>query len=331
MSIGHTLYCNLLHFSTKSIMVLHYPFWSVMIPTYNPKPHYLERTFKSVLSQYAGVGKMHIEVVDDCSPDVDAEKMVRSLAGDRVHFSQTPENMGLAGCWNTCIARARGEWVHILHQDDYVLTGFYDEIERLARSIPHMGLIAVRSFFVDEKGVITGMTPRLQPLEKGSRNVESFFYGSPIQCPGVTVRRNAYENHGGFSSDLCYTLDWEMWTRIIGREGGVVSPQILACYRMSRENTSNRLARTGETLVDISRLHKLFTERYRDFNPNKANRRVCEFALEQAWLFSTLNDREAEQANLRYWRRHAPLYAKAKRYGRKIYGRLGDVYSRFRD
>ncbi len=81
---------------------------------------------------------------------VNVEKMVRDLAGNRVNFSQTPENRGLAGCWNACIERARGEWVHILHQDDYVLPGFYEEVGEIARLQPDAGLIAVRSFFVNE-------------------------------------------------------------------------------------------------------------------------------------------------------------------------------------
>ena len=46
--------------------------------------------------------------------------------GDRVAVHQKSlRTNGLAGIWNRCIERARGEWVHILHQDDIVLPGFY--------------------------------------------------------------------------------------------------------------------------------------------------------------------------------------------------------------
>src|ERR1700751_1291578 len=101
------------------------PLLSVMIPAYNPAPRQLEQALESVLSQDFGVEAMQIEIVDDCSPNVDVQQLARAVAGDRVGFSRTAKNMGLAGCWNTCIERARGEWVHILHQDDYVLPGFY--------------------------------------------------------------------------------------------------------------------------------------------------------------------------------------------------------------
>jgi len=47
------------------------PFWSVMIPTYNPRADYLEETLHSVLQQNPGPKQMQIEVVDDCSPGMD--------------------------------------------------------------------------------------------------------------------------------------------------------------------------------------------------------------------------------------------------------------------
>ncbi len=101
-----------------------------MIPAYNPSADYLEQVLKSILQQDPGAERMQIEVVDDCSPSVDVKKMVESIAGERVAFSQTPKNSGLAGCWNTCIERARGEWVHILHQDDIVQPGFYAALRK---------------------------------------------------------------------------------------------------------------------------------------------------------------------------------------------------------
>jgi glycosyltransferase involved in cell wall biosynthesis len=91
-----------------------------MVPAYNPRRDYLEETLRNVLSQDPGPEKMQLEVVDDCSPDVDVEMLVKAIAGERVAFSKTLGNLGLAGCWNACIERSVGEWVHILHQDDMV-------------------------------------------------------------------------------------------------------------------------------------------------------------------------------------------------------------------
>ena len=101
------------------------PFWSVMIPTYNASD-LLEHTLRAVLDQDPGPDRMEIVVVDDCSPNGHARKVVQRLATDRVRFQPGEANVGLAGNWNRCIALSRGRWVHILHQDDLVKPGFYE-------------------------------------------------------------------------------------------------------------------------------------------------------------------------------------------------------------
>jgi Glycosyl transferase family 2 len=77
-----------------------------------------------------GPEQMQIEVVDDCSNDNTASEVTRRLGAARVTFHAESQNRGLANNWNRCIERARGHWVHILHQDDFVLPGFYDDLRK---------------------------------------------------------------------------------------------------------------------------------------------------------------------------------------------------------
>ena len=93
------------------------PLWSVMIPTYNCI-EYLERTLNSVLKQALSSDLMQIEVVDDYSTDGDVEKIVQELGDGRVSFYRQPENRGSLRNFETCINRARGERIHILHGDN---------------------------------------------------------------------------------------------------------------------------------------------------------------------------------------------------------------------
>src|SRR6266566_1236858 len=103
------------------------PLWSVMIPTYNPRADYLEETLRSVLEQDPGPEQMQIEVVDDASADC-PEDVVQSIGSGRVAFIRQPTNCGAIANFNTCISRSRGELIHILHGDDFVLPGFYAHI-----------------------------------------------------------------------------------------------------------------------------------------------------------------------------------------------------------
>jgi glycosyltransferase involved in cell wall biosynthesis len=290
------------------------PFWSVMIPAYNPSKNYLEQALRSVLYQAPAENQMQIEVVDDCSPEVDVQGMVKSIAGKRIAFSRTPRNLGLAGCWNTCLERSRGQWVHILHQDDYVLPGFYQMLAKKAECHPEANLLATRSFFVDNEGIISTITERVIELEAGGHCVDRFFYHTPIQCPGVMVKRAFYESSGGFLPSLVSGLDCEMWVRVIGLGGGVVTPETLACYRSYPGNETGRLARTAQILYDTVEMNRLFAQRYPAFDTGKARQRVLNVALGLIDHFTLTGDAQAVKKNLDFWKANAPLKIRLRRW-----------------
>ena len=295
-----------------------------MVPAYRPNEKCFRQSLESVLEQAPGEGQMQIEVVDDCSPDVDVAAMTRLIGGERVSFSSTSKNLGLAGCWNACIEHSRGQWVHILHQDDYVLPGFYARLARAAQQHPEVNLLATRSFYVDPDGVIIEASVRLRRLENGGRFVDDFFYATPIQCPGIAIKRSFYEAHGGFRADLAFTLDCEMWTRVISAGGGLVTPEVLSCYRMSDTNETGRLSRTAEDARDLTRLNDLFAAQHSTFDSKAARERACYMAIRNANRLSAMGDAEGAKANRDFWRNNAPpllrLRLLAVTVARKIFG-----------
>src|SRR3954452_4019788 len=94
------------------------PFWSVMIPTYNCAK-YLAQTLTSVLAQDPGPKIMQIEVIDDHSQD-DPATIVAEVGRGRIAFHQQPGNVGHIRNFDTCLQRAKGRIVHLLHGDDFV-------------------------------------------------------------------------------------------------------------------------------------------------------------------------------------------------------------------
>ena len=217
------------------------PFWSVMIPTYNPRADYLEETLLSVLKQDPGPDQMQIEVVDDCSDDDTASEVTRQVGAGRVMFHAEPQNRGLANAWNRCIERARGHWVHILHQDDIVLPGFYDRL-RKAVECSHAGAIFCRHAIANPRGHWI----RISELHQESTGLLDDWHGKItaqqlIQCAAIVVRRRVYEQLGGFLPDLHYVPDWEMWQRIASQFPFWFEPSILACYRVHANSATSRL------------------------------------------------------------------------------------------
>ncbi len=290
------------------------PLWSVMIPAYNPRADYLAQALGSVLAQDAGPDRMQIEVVDDVSTKVDVISLVRSIAGDRVTYFRNSTNLGLAGSWNTCIERAHGVWVHILHQDDYVGAGFYKRIEEAASAHPEVKLVATRSFVVNSQGIIDQVGPRIPPLENGGRSVSDFYYKNPLWFPGVVVQRDCYEDCGGFRTDLIFALDVEMWTRAISRCGGVVLPDVLAFYRYSGGNATSGLIRSAAAYEDWARLIRIYGERYPDIDLGRARLEMFREVLAQAEWARQAGDRDAVAAILAFWKKNATLKLKLRRF-----------------
>ena len=230
------------------------PFWSVMIPTYRPDKAYLRQALESVLEQAPSPNHMQIEVVDDCSSGVDVAALVNSIAGGRVAVSSTPRNLGLAGCWNTCIERARGEWVHIFHQDDIVIPGFYERLQGLVMQFPQVGMAYCRFATVDSTGHWQGLGPLEQTNSGVIENwLDRIITGYHVECPAVVVKRSVYEQLGGFTGQLNFALDLEMWIRIAVKYKVVYEPSILACYRRHEESETGRMEMSGSNMMDIAR------------------------------------------------------------------------------
>jgi hypothetical protein len=230
------------------------PTWSVMIPTYNCAK-YLTKTLESVLEQDPGPEYMQIEVVDDCSTLDDPEKVVREVGKGRVVFHRNAKNSGYCTLnFNICVQRSIGHLVHILHGDDYVLPGFYNKILKMARCNLDCAFLTVRSFFVDEQDIISGLTDRVLELEQGGKAYTRFMNAATLQFAGVVFRRNFFETHGGFMPSLVHCADWEIWVRGIANCGAVVAPDVLGSYRIFEGNDTSKLTSTGENLRDMARL-----------------------------------------------------------------------------
>jgi GT2 family glycosyltransferase len=234
------------------------PVISVMIPTYEPDD-LLVQTVRAVLAQTSGRGSslpaIEITVVDDASPTVDVAALVSRADPDgRVELVRNSQQLGLAGNWNRAIGLARGEWIHLLHQDDYVLPNFYRRMGDGFWQRPDVGMAFCRTRIVDQadqplktssrvcwrKGVVSNWLLRIGERQR-------------VQTPAVVVARGTYEQVGGFREDLCHALDWEMWVRIAAHYPVWYDPKVLAVYRRHECNESSRLLHSGKVWPDLAR------------------------------------------------------------------------------
>jgi len=264
------------------------PFWSIMIPTYRPRVDYLRQALTSVTEQLGTSTATQIELVDDASPDFEPPAFLQQLGAPGVSWHRNERRLGLAKNWNACLARARGLWVHLLHQDDLVLPGFYDAMRVATQSAPDIGAAFCDTYFTDRRGNRCRYT-LVRQRDAGILTdwQQHVFVQLAIQTPSIVVRRAAYEALGGFDDDFSYITDWDMWKRLVVRYPIWYEPRPLAFYRMHQASQTSRLRGSGrdvaEIAISIERSAPLLPPEVRTDVVRRARRAYSIFAVENAF------------------------------------------------
>ena len=229
------------------------PLWSVMIPSYNCL-NYLKETLESVLIQDPGPEFMQIEVIDDASTEGDMEALVREVGKGRVGYYRQPENVGSLRNFETCLNRAKGHYIHILHGDDMVKFGFYREIESLFSKYPSAGAAFCKNSFMNRMGNEQAFSSSIME-EAGIIPdwLEQISLVNHCQPPAVVVKREVYEKLGSFYA-VHYGEDWEMWCRIAANYDVAYTPKCLAMYRSHPNNITTRSHLAGQSIRDIEKV-----------------------------------------------------------------------------
>lgn len=232
------------------------PFWSVVLPIYstNSRNNYLLECLVSVLRQWTGKGEMEIVVVDDASP-VPLKDLVNEIGRGIIQYYRNSQNRGAYRNFNTAVALGRGQWIHLLHDDDYVLPGFYDRLRQsLETCSSSVGAAFTGYQNINEQGKVV-FTQQVYGANKGIAQdfIQRIGVGNPLNMPAVVVRRSTYEHLGGYLPELNYTGDWEFYQRITAFYDWWYEPEILAHYRQHSDNITTNSLLSGSKGTDLRR------------------------------------------------------------------------------
>ncbi|AFY52977.1 acetyltransferase (isoleucine patch superfamily) [Rivularia sp. PCC 7116] len=230
------------------------PFWSVVLPIYSTdkRSDYLLECLVSVLRQWKE--DMEIIVVDDASP-LCIKDLISEIGGGIIQYYRNSQNRGAYKNFNTAVAISRGHWIHLLHDDDYVLPGFYKRLqESLENTSSSVGAAFTGYENVNEQGQVI-FSQQLYKQERGIAKdfVERIGIANPLNMPAVVVRRSTYEHLGGYLPELNYTGDWEFYKRVSAFYDLWYEPEILARYRQHSQNITTDSTLSGSKGTDIRR------------------------------------------------------------------------------
>ncbi|MDZ8260542.1 tetratricopeptide repeat protein [Nostoc sp. ChiQUE01b] len=214
------------------------PFWTVVIPVYN-RTDYLLECLASVLVQWSGAEQMEILVIDNAST-LPLFDLVNSIGGGVIRYYRNQQNIGGVRNYNAGIALSRGQWVHVLHDDDYVNRGFYERLQQSLATCPDSVGVACTGFeYINEKGeaIKQGEVVSLYGEHRGIMQDWLSLIGvcGLVMIPAMVVRRTTHERLGGYYPELPPICDWEIFKRLASFYDWWYEPDILACYRLHSE------------------------------------------------------------------------------------------------
>jgi len=204
------------------------PRTSVVIPA-KDRVRELERAIDTVLAQTDG--DFEVVVVDDGSESPLELVLGSSYRDPRLRFVRQA-NTGPAGARNAGVLAARGKYVAFLDSDDtWEPTKLERQVERfLAR--PELALVGTGVRFRRDDGA-------------GHDEVRSVVPGTPriwellhMTTPSVMFQRSAFIGAGGFSRDLFFMEDKELFLRIGLRRPFETIPEPLTIVHFHPQQTT---------------------------------------------------------------------------------------------
>jgi glycosyltransferase involved in cell wall biosynthesis len=237
------------------------PFWSVIVPLYERR-QFLKQCLDSILDQDPGPEAMEICIVDDASPS-DLRDFVLGLGRGRVTYVRNPANLGLWPSTNRAIKTARGQWLHLLHDDDWVMPGFYATLRSAVERAQESVGVALCMYSNWDERYFGWWTP--EPFRTGAGLLGRDFFvrlaqACPLNLPAIVYRHSIFERVGYFREDLPCTADWEWYVRSALQCDWLFQPETLACYRVHFANQSHQLAQTAQNARDVRKTLEVFAQ-----------------------------------------------------------------------
>src|SRR5690349_8090787 len=164
---------------------------SVCIPTYNTA-RYLPEAIESVLRQ--DFGDYELIVCDNASTDATPE-ICRSYGDTRLQYKRFDELVNQAGNFNRCLEAARGEFITLLHADDFFLPGFLTDRVRRLEEKPGLDFVFGAVKIVDAAGAERSVNRRWETDRTFAPKalLEDLLFACLVSPPSLMVRRRAIE------------------------------------------------------------------------------------------------------------------------------------------
>jgi hypothetical protein len=212
----------------------------VCIPTRKPSPLFFE-TLQSVCR--AAVPELSLLVFQNAEKPFLHPGDLDIFPGKK-RLLCSGSNLDIAGSWNRIVELAEGDWIHLLHDDDWIEPDFYRAFLRDLREQPPFGIWACGA--IDHFEEIDLQTPTAMPdlFSRDREGIGQVMLGKAVtRCAGVMLNRRYVLDCGGFERRMSHTLDVELFYRMACAHGIRFNAGRYGHYRVHALSTTGKVKR----------------------------------------------------------------------------------------
>lgn len=258
-----------------------FPLVSICIPIYNGEV-FLAEALASVIAQT--YPNLEVVVSDDHSSDASlsiVEQFQQEVDFPVRIFSHEPQ--GIGANWNHCVAKAKGQYIKFLFQDDVLLPTCVEQMVEAFQKFPEVGLVACKRDFIMNKEKDEATERWLKSfgdlqahLEGNDQNFifldhrifgRKDFMKSPKNIVGepttVMFPRNIINKIGWFREDFKQSLDYEFYYRVLVFSQILILPEILVQFRLHGKQATE--VNRSNKVLDYELYPRLVYQSYKKF------------------------------------------------------------------
>ncbi|MCA8829546.1 glycosyltransferase [Hymenobacter pini] len=209
------------------------PLLSICVPTYQ-RPELLARALRSIgpLSAEVEVVVSDNSTQNDYSEQITTHVLADQPAAQWRYYRNAP-GCNAATNWVACVERARGHYILMLHDDDYLLPGGLATMLQTLRLVQHTNhavLFGVSVVDAERREVLRQLPERTTYLQPRAAVQALLTDSALVRIPALVVSREAYLRTGGPDLSQHDTDDTDLWLRVFAYAGVLQVPALTAAY-----------------------------------------------------------------------------------------------------
>lgn len=197
---------------------------SICIPTYNNLEAF-KRCLNSVLLQ--NYTDYEVVVTDDSSNEEIKNYLAENSQLKNIFYFKNQTALGSPENWNEAIRRSKGEYIKILHHDDWFthensLEIFVQLLDKNPTS--EIAFVASKNINLETSMIINYNRPSKEKIEEIKNNPVTLLNGNFIGAPSATIFRK--NNFSIFDSNTIWFVDIDFYIQILLQNNNLIFSEI---------------------------------------------------------------------------------------------------------